>query len=73
MQGIFDEAYVLVDPQQPGLSSWGPAVFLRLEDLPSGQLDEDPRISVPGHVYRVREAKEDGQGGVLLLLHEITL
>lgn len=70
--GIFDEAYVLADASDARVSSSGPAVFLRLADLPS-----DPEadtgvveVTVGAKTYRRREVKKDGQGGVLLLLHE---
>lgn len=69
VQGIFDAAYVLVDAGQAGVSSCGPAVFLRLADLPSDAIDDEPTITVDAVEYEVREAKPDGQGGVLLLLH----
>jgi hypothetical protein len=69
--GIFDAAYVLVDAGQAGVSSFGPAVFLRLSDLPSDPSEDDPRIEIDGVQYQVREAKPDGLGGVLLLLHAV--
>lgn len=68
--GVFDAAYVKVDASQPGVSSCGPAVFLRLSDLPSNPSNDDPRLTIAGVSYRVHEAKPDGLGGVLLLLHE---
>lgn len=69
VQGIFDSAYVDVNLGQAGVSSTGPAVFLRLADLPSDPSDDDPRITISGVEYEVREAKPDGIGGVVLLLH----
>jgi hypothetical protein len=69
--GIFDQSCVVVDAGQAGASSCGPAVFLRLADLPSDPAVDEPSISVRGIAYRVREAKPDGQGGVLLLLHRV--
>jgi hypothetical protein len=70
--GIFDEAYVLADASDARVSSSGPAIFFRLADLPS-----DPEtdagvveVTVGAKTYRRREVKKDGQGGVLLLLHE---
>lgn len=70
--GIFDEAYVLADASDARVSSSGPAVFFRLADLPSDP-DTDTgvvEVTVGGKTYRRREVKKDGQGGVLLLLHE---
>lgn len=68
--GVFDAAYVLVDAGQAGVSSSGPAVFLRLADLPSDPSDDEPTIEFAGVEYSVREARPDGQGGVVLLLHK---
>ena len=71
VRGIFDAAYVRVEAGDPGVSSSGPAVFFRLEDLPSDpEADEGALVTVNGSVYRVTECQKDGQGGVLLLLHE---
>lgn len=70
--GIFDEAYVLVDTSDARVSSSGPAVFFRLADLPSdpGQDTGPVEVTVREKTYRPREVRPDGQGGVLLLLHE---
>lgn len=68
--GIFDAAYVKVDAGQAGVSSVGPAVFLRLEDLPGNPLEDDATVTVGAVAYEIAEAKPDGQGGVLLLLHK---
>ena len=70
VRGVFDAAYVKVDAGQPGVSTCGPAVFLSLTDLPSDAADDDPAISIAGVAYRVREAKPDGLGGILFLLHK---
>jgi len=67
--GIFDRAYVRADVGQAGVSGAGPAVFLRLSDLPADPENDDPTITVEGVAYRVREAEPDGQGGVRLLLY----
>lgn len=69
--GVFDAAYVRVDLGQIGVSSSGPAVFLRRSDLPSDP-SEDPgaTVTVKGVVYSIHEVQPDGEGGgVLLLLH----
>ena len=70
VRGIFDASYVKVDAGTAGGSSVGPAVVLRLADLPSDPEDDDPTITAAGTAYRVREVQRDGQGGVLLLLHQ---
>jgi len=74
VQGIFDERYQLLQGgAHAGVESTGPAVWLRLEDLP-----EDPRQGERGHIvigstrYRIRERQTDGVGGsVLMLLHRV--
>jgi hypothetical protein len=69
VRGIFDAAYVKTDAGQAGVGGSGPAVFLRLADLPGDPEDDDPTVTVDGKAYRVREVQRDGLGGVLLLLH----
>lgn len=70
--GIFDRAYVRVDVGQPGVSSSGPAVFLRVADLPvDPETDLDPTIVVEGVSYRVREVEPDGKGGVVITLSKL--
>lgn len=69
VRGIFDAAYVKADAGQAGVSSVGPAVFLRLADLPSNPGEDGAAaITVGGVEYRVREAQPDGHGGILLQL-----
>lgn len=71
VQGIFDERYTLVQPGNAGVEQLGPAVFLRLEDLPVHPDDDEPRLTIGGKVYTVRERQPDGPqgGGIVLLLH----
>ncbi len=69
VRGIFDAAYIKTDAGEAGMVSSGPAVFLRLSDLPSDPEDDEPTITIGGVAYRVREPQKDGAGGVLLLLH----
>lgn len=71
VRGIFDEAYALVEAGQVGVSSTAPAAFLLLADLPSNPSEDSPAITIAGVEYEVREAKPDGLGGVLLILHEV--
>jgi hypothetical protein len=72
VDGVFDAAYVRVDLGQAGVSSSGPAVFLRLSDLPSDpSTDATATVTVSGVTYTVHEAQPDGLGGVLLQLHQV--
>lgn len=72
VRGVFDALYVKVDAGNTGVSSSGPAVFLRLSDLPSDPSDDvAARVTVAGTQYKVREAEPDGIGGVHLLLQEV--
>ena len=70
VEGVFDANYVRADAGQAGVVTSGPAVFLRLADLPSDPETDEPTITVGGTTYRVREPQKDGQGGVVLLLHQ---
>lgn len=71
-RGIFDAAYVKADVGEVGVSSAGPAVFFRLADLSSDpEEDTAARVAVDGQGYSIREVQPDGQGGVVLLLHEV--
>jgi hypothetical protein len=70
--GIFDAAYQRVEAGEPGISSSGPGLFLRLADLPSDPgVDSAATVTVATVVYRAWEVKPDGLGGVLLLLHKV--
>lgn len=67
---VYDAAYVLAEPRAPGVSSSGPAVFVRAESLPAGwEADVSATVERAGVTYAIREVQPDGQGGVLLLLH----
>jgi hypothetical protein len=70
--GVYDAAYQKVDAGNAGVSDSAPAVFLRMEDLPSDPSDDvDARVTVDATVYRVREAQPDGQGMTLLFLQQV--
>jgi len=71
VNGIFDAEYVRVDAGEAGVGSAGPAVFYRLSDLPADPGDDEPEIQINGVTYRVTEVKNDGQGGVTLMLHRL--
>lgn len=71
VSGIFDATYQHVDAGQVGASGSGPAVFLRLSDLPSDPCDDlAATVTIAGTGYTIFEAKPDGQGAVLIRLHE---
>lgn len=67
--GMFDANYLLVERDETGVEQRGPAVFLRLEDLPTHPDEDDPTLTILGADYDVRERRPDGLGGILLLLH----
>ncbi len=70
--GIFDKGYVRVDLGNPGVASYGPAVFLTLADLPSDPVaDTDATVTIGGVAYLPHEPQPDGLGGIVLLLHEV--
>lgn len=70
--GVFSAEYVLASAGDAGVVSAGPAVFVRLSALPFDPYSgEEMRIERGGVHYRVREARKDGEGGVVLLLTEI--
>lgn len=80
--GIFDAQYVLVKgTAEAGVEARGPAVFLRLEDLPTDPEQDEPTITIhaaanrPAELvgaYRVRERMPDDMGGIVLGLRKIT-
>ena len=72
VDGVFDAAYVIAESGETGVSTFGPAVFLTLDDLPSNpDTDLSATVTVSGTTYSIRETKPDGQGGVLILLHVV--
>lgn len=67
--GIFDEAYVLAKGDaEAGVEAAGPAVFLRLDDLPVDPEQDEPTLAIGGREYRVIERRPDGLGGIVLAL-----
>ena len=66
--GIFDENYSLVDQGNAGVETIVPAVFLRLEDLPSDPREDNPIITIGLVEYTVRERPTDGVGGAIRLI-----
>lgn len=70
---VFDAAHVRADVGQiSAAASVGPAVFVRLEELPSNpEEDTGARITNAGVAYTIHEVHPDGLGGAYLLLHRI--
>lgn len=67
--GIFDAQYVLAKGgAEAGVEALGPAVFLRLEDLPVDPEEDEPTLTIGGVDYRVTERRPDGMGGIVLAL-----
>jgi hypothetical protein len=69
VDGLFDANYVLVDEGNAGVEQVGPAVWLKLDDLPVHPDDDEPQLTIAGKLYRVRERQPDGMGTIRLLLH----
>jgi hypothetical protein len=70
VKGVFDSNYTRVESPsgEVGVSSSGPAVFLRVVELPSDPSEDTATITISGVSYSIKEAKPDGLGGVHLLL-----
>ena len=67
--GIFDAQFVLDKGDgNAGVETLGPAVFLRLEDLPADPEQDEPTLTIGGVDYRVIEHRPDGLGGIVLAL-----
>lgn len=73
--GMFDEHYALVDPGNAGIESVGPAVTLRLEDLPIHPDEDNPTLTILGKDYTVRAREADGSigGSIRLILRRASL
>ncbi len=73
VDGIFDRAYERLDLGNPGVSSYGPGVFLTLTDLPSNPaVDTTATVTVSGVTYLPYEYAPDGLGGIVLHMHEVS-
>lgn len=70
--GIFDEQFVLAKGSiEAGTEALGPAVFMRLEDLPvEPELDKSTLI-IGGRLYKGRERHRDGFGGIVFELRGV--
>lgn len=71
--GMFDEQFVLAKGDaKAGVEALGPAVFLRLEDLPVDPEFDDPTLTIRGNAYRVIGRRSGGIGGIVLVVRLIT-
>lgn len=71
--GMFDAQYVLAQGDaEAGVGVAGPAVFLRLADLPTDPAIDEPILTIRGTDYHVNDPKPDGIGGILLTLRKVT-
>lgn len=72
--GIFDSKFVLSkgDDTQAGVEVQVPAVFFRLDDLPTDPEVDDPILTIRGSTYRVIERMPDGLGGIVLVVRRNT-
>lgn len=71
--GIYDEQYVLAKGNaEAGVEARGPAVFLRLAELPTDPEEDEPTLTIGGKNYRVVERRPDGKGGIVLALRLVT-
>lgn len=73
--GMFDENFVLVDPERPGVEFTAPVITFRLSDLAVNPYDDDPVIQVLGVDYTVDQRITDGTlgGSIRLMLHRVTI
>lgn len=71
VRGVFDASFQRADVATPGVASSGPAIFLRLSDLPSDpETDTTATVTVSGTAYRTVSCEKDGRGMVVVHLHE---
>ena len=71
--GIFDAQYVLAQGDaEAGVEASGPAVFLRVAELPVDPELDEPTLTIDGRAYHVTQRKPDGIGGTVLLLRAVT-
>lgn len=71
--GIFDAQFVLAKGDaHAGVEATGPAVFLRIEDLPGDPRSDKASVSINGIAYHVMERLPDDMGGIVLALRRKT-
>lgn len=69
VDGIFDASFVYVAQDSSGVEQAGPVVWLRLDELPTDPMNDDPLLTIGEATYRIRERQVDSLGSVKLLLH----
>src|SRR6185369_15337225 len=73
IDGMFDERYVLAKGDgEAGVETTGPALFVRIDDLPADIEDDEPIFTIRGDDFRVTERRPDGIGGVVLVLRRVS-
>ena len=71
LTGVFDRAYLAVDPEtQVVVQSTNPACLVRLAELPALPATGD-KATIKAVEYRVVASEVDGYGNALLRLHKI--
>lgn len=70
-RAIFDNEYQSIDPDtEQVLSVNQPALGVNLNDL-KFEVRQGDEVEIRGQKFRVQDKREDGQGGVTLLLHKL--
>lgn len=72
IKAVFDADFQAVDLETGVLASVGPAVGVRLTDLPTETPRVNDSVQVDGVDYLVREIQRETHGGALLLLRKVT-
>src|SRR5574343_1839729 len=61
---MFDRSYQREDGNaHAGVEELSLAVFVRVDDLPIHPDEDEPRLTIDGEEFRVRERQPDGMGG----------
>tara|TARA_B100000035_G_scaffold181604_1_gene155030 strand:- start:31630 stop:31941 length:312 start_codon:yes stop_codon:yes gene_type:complete len=72
IKGMFQTAHIALDPETGGpVSSQQPILGVNARDLPITPKTND-RVTVRGHVYRVRDAQPDGHTLFTLMLQKVS-
>lgn len=74
VRGIFDASFLLSttgNADDPGVEVVVPAVFLRISDLPSDPMVDNPLLNIRGTVYRVFERRPADFGSIVLGLKQV--
>lgn len=69
VEGIFDENYVVVDPNTGAqIMSSKPVLTMRSGDIPGGKGQESDRFDIDGKIYRIDDEQADSEGMIRLFL-----